>query len=821
MLVTPFLHRSPCPRLLGTAPVRPVGAVAAILAASAFVAALPSAAQTVRDDRPRLLLSNGTGFGTSVAEFRRRCTTDPGTAPGCQGSVADADAGLYPAIGHAAGYIVNDDAAQCGLAYDALLGIAAAEPGTPDAHSFISDHGRAMAQLAVTLDWCLPALDDAQRAWIIGRIVAYADWYVANGAPDVFHNDMFNVWSAVSLAGLTLHGTSADAQAAGYLASAAAQWNGVIFPALRYAGDWWHEGMVYVQPSLGSIAWHATAWSTATDEDVFAAQTELFEGYLRFHAYAMRPDGKYVYFGDTSDNKQTVELFSRWLVDMITDGTGSTLGQGLSLAIRARSRPGYDYAGANGWMQALFHDASRDAAAAPLESLPTAAHLSPGVQDVAVLRSGWGPADTYVWISCGDYLSAHQHDEAGGFQIFRRAILTGPSGAYDAFNSDHWQNYYSQHSVHANTLAIVQPGEVFPTLQSIADPAANVNDGGQRVLGLDLSGSTHQVPDLDAYLAKKDGGPLYETGTMETFTHAACYDYVACDVTAAYDSPGFATNGNTAKVSEVSRQFVFLPPDVLLVFDRVESTDLSYAKRFLLHVPGTLELGTPRYVVRNGGGVLLARTLLPAAPVVDVVDEFRVDGTPHPPTVSGAESGGTRLEISSPAESTRDYFLHVFRATEPADLTWPDAAITDSASQVQVVVSLGSRSATVVFRKGDELGGHFLSRDSATGDTCDEFLGWTPIPTDEGAESVADASGDVRDSSEPGPDGPADFSGSDADGSTHPDGTTGGGGDGGGCGCRVKENPTASVISLVAVLLAGCLAQRRRGRRGDDSVPPG
>ncbi|MBI5502485.1 MAG: MYXO-CTERM sorting domain-containing protein [Deltaproteobacteria bacterium] len=419
-------------------------------------------------------------------------------------------------------------------------------------------------------------------------------------------------------------------------------------------------------------------------------------------------------------------------------------------------------------------------------------------------------------------MSAHQHDEAGSFQIFRRAILTGPGGAYDAYNSDHWQNYYSQHSVHANTLAIVQPGGFFPTLQSLADPSANVNDGGQRVLGLDLSGSTHQVPDLDAYRAKKDGGPLYETGTMETFTHAACYDYVACDVTAAYDSPGFATNGNTAKVVEVSRQFVFLPPDVLLIFDRVESTDPSYRKRFLLHVPGTLELGTPRYVVRNGGGVLLARTLLPAAPAVDVIDGFRVDGEPHPPTAGGAESGGTRLEISPPAESARDYFLHVFRATEPADLTWPDAVVSDSASQVQVVVNLGSREATVVFRKGDELGGHFLSRDSATGEACDEFLGWTPIPTDEGAESMADAFDDVRDSSEPTVDAVTDVPGGDADGSSSPDGATVGGGDGGGgCGCRVGEDPTASVIAVAAVFLAGGFAQRRRRRRGDGSVFPG
>jgi MYXO-CTERM domain-containing protein len=768
-------------------------------------------AQTVRTDRPRLLLSNGAGFGTSAAEFRRRCTTDAAYSARCQGSITSADDGLYPAIAHAAGYVVNDDAAQCGLAYDAALAGAAAEPGTPDAHSFISDHGRTMLQLAVTLDWCWPALSSAQRDALIAKIAAYADWYVANGAPDVFHNDMFNVWNAVALAGLALSGSSADAQAAGYIAAAAAQWADVILPALRYAGDWWHEGMTYVQPSLGSVAWYATAWSTATDRNVFAADPALFEGYLRFHAYAVRPDWRYATFGDTSDNKQSIELFSRWLVDALTAGTGSTLGQALSMEIREHSRPWYDYAGADGWMQALFYDATRDGAATPLSELPTAARLSPDVQDIAVLRSGWGPDDTYVWISCGDYMSAHQHDEAGSFQIFRRALLTGPSGAYDAYNSDHWQNYYSQHSVHANTLAVVQPGEFFPTLQSLADAAANVNDGGQRVLGLDRSGSTHQVPDLAAYRAKKDGGPLYETGRVETFEHAACYDYVACDVTAAYDSPGFTTNGNSAKVNEVSRQFVFLPPDMLLVFDRVEATDPSYVKRFLLHVIGTADLGTDRYQITNGTAVLLARTLVPEAATVDAVDGFEVAGRPHAPASTGAESGGLRLEISPPIPAARDYFLHLFRATDVSDRAWPEVVVTDSASQVQAVITLGSRSYTIALRKGDRIGGHFTSRDSATGSGCDQFLGWTPIPTDEGGEPLLDGS-------EPPPDGGGDARPDSATdtpaGDTLDSGIDGGpsppGDDGGGCGCRTTNAPPLAPLGLALLALLGLGLVRRR-----------
>jgi MYXO-CTERM domain-containing protein len=568
--------------------------------------------------------------------------------------------------------------------------------------------------------------------------------------------------------------------------------------------------MVYVQPSLGSTVWYATAWSTATDDDVFATNADLFEGYLRFHAYALRPDWKYWYFGDTSDNKQSIELFSRWLVDMITNGIRSPLGQALSMEIRDHSRPWYDYSGADGWMQALSYDATRDATATPLSSLPTAEWLSRNVQDVAVFRSGWGPEDTSVWIVCGDYLSAHQHDESGSFQIFRRTILTGPTGSYDAYNSDHWQNYYSQHSVHANTLAVVQPGEFFPTLQSIADAAANVNDGGQRVLGLDRGGSTHQVPDLAAYRAKKDGGPFYETGSLEHFEHDGCHDYVACDVTAAYDSPGFTTNGNSAKVTEVTREFMFLPPDILLVFDRIEATDPSYDKRFLLHVMGLPEVGTDRYTFTNGAGRLQVQTLVPRVPVVDVVDRFEVEGVPHAPSATGAESGGMRLEISPAVEGARDYFLHLFRTTDASDTTWPTAEVTDSASQISVVVTVGTRTYSVGFRKEEEPGGHFTARDSASGATCDQYFGAGALPPPEdGGEVSPDGSEPPVDGGEPRPDAFEDVApdaDGDLDGGT--DGGTPGDDSGGGCGCRTTDVPASA--ALLAFLVFALLLLRRR-----------
>ncbi|HEY0132837.1 MAG TPA: hypothetical protein VGB85_02120, partial [Nannocystis sp.] len=641
----------------------------ALLLAFAVVAVpgLSASAAEVRVERPRLFLSDGSGPGITRDTYVARCTGDAAYMARCQGSLGGDDS-RFGAWAKAAKYVVTGDPTACAAAFTQAQAKAADNPGEKDAHSFISDNGTTMLSLAVTRDWCDAALAPAEIEWLEGRIVEYADWYLQNDPKDIFHDDMNNVFSAVALAGLALKHGAQDAKADMYLAAAEAKWKDIILPGLAHVGDWWHEGMTYVQPAVGTFAIYLMAWSTATDEDMYAyvesSAGDLANGYLRMHAQAIRPDWRYVYFGDTADPKQSIELHSRWLVDMLNVGPASAFGQGLSMAIRDHSQPYYDYAGAEGYLMTLLYDAGKEASAAPLSDQPRTAWLSQGANDIAVLRSGWGEDDTYLWISCGDYLGAHQHIEAGSFQLFRHTMLSGATGNYDAFDSDHWQNYYSQHSVHANTLGIHQPGELFPTLYTLNDPAANVNDGGQRVLRMNEVGSKFPSVSLASYNENKQSGTKYETGDLELIEESACHSYVACDVTAAYTSPGYETNTNTAKVNEVTRQFVFLPPDLVVIFDRVESTDPAYDKRFLLHALAEPELAGDRFTITNGEGRLLGRTVLPQGAVVTAVHDFAVDGKPHPPQQGTLESGGTRLEVSPAQESARDYFLHVLLATD-------------------------------------------------------------------------------------------------------------------------------------------------------------
>jgi len=771
---------------------------------------------SVRTDRPRMFLSNGTGFGTTVAQLKQRCA-DTTNYMGCAASLGTTGGGPES---YAAEYIVKSDATACATAASMLQsGIVlptGVSPTGGGAHTYTSNNSGQMFSLAVVRDWCDMALAASDAAWIETTAATIADWYVsyASSGLDVYHDDMPDVWSGIALAGLFLSGTSQDTKAQSYLSLAEAQWKNVILPAMAYEGDYWHEGMTYMQVSLGLTAWYALGWSTATDENIFdwtkTNAGDLFDGYIDFLAYTMRPDFTYAYFGDTSDNKQSIQLFSRYLVDLFTTGTASTLGQGLSLEIEKNTPAFYDYPGTDRWKLALLFDATKNASATPRSSLPTARWMSQGAQDVVTLRSGWGPDDAFVFMTCGDYFGAHQHLESGSFQIAREGILTGPTGYYDDYGTTHWYDYYSQHSVHANTIAVQQPGESFPNEQTDAcGSEPEVNEGGQRPVQRDKMCDSFPNPDLPTYLMHKSGPPYMETGDLTAFQTTPCFDYVGCNVTAAYSSAGHLADGNNAKVSEVSRQLVFLHPEIVVVFDRVESTDPSYEKRFLFQdsIPGdTPSVSGMSFDISNaGGGQLFARTLLPAGATIDTLTDFTVEGTSYPPTPAGNESGGARLEVVAPTGNLRDYFLHVFDAARDGGRA-PGATVEDDAGAATVSIDDGTSEYVVTFEKNGALGGHVRVTPADGGSaTCDLALGATHGPDG----GLADAATSPL-SGEGG--APASSSGgaAAADGG----GRGAAAGSRGGCGCSMPGNDQPLGALGAAGTMAFCALGARRRRRG-------
>ncbi len=796
----------------------------AALAAIALAAPGVANAANVRTDRPRLLFGNGTGLGTTVSEFLARCKgTDPVYAQRCKYMGGGAsNPGFMPAspsetAGMAAASLLYADPQRCINAASWLLANEPLDGPTDtngDAHTFIYQHAGDVVYMAIVRDWCDAALSGPDKTALELRVATFAEWFIGHYGTtgpstepaDVFHDDYANLERAIAWAGLVLSGTAQDAKAKTYLAHADKTWKTIILPAMAYAGNWWHEGFTYMTP--GPVAWYAAGWSTATDENIYdyvrTNANDLFNGYIDFFVYALRPDDNFVYFGDTTRTKQSTSLFIKPVADMMNYGTHSPLAQAFSKGVTQTTlaRNGYcdDVPCADGWLVPLLYDSSKDATATDRATLPTAKWLSKGVNDVAVMRSGWGKDDTYVWMSCGDYLGAHQHDEVGGFQIFRHSMLTGPTGGYDQFNTLQFDNYYSQHSVHANTLAIKMPNEAFPNSHTLTQgPSANVNEGGQRVLRRTVEKGVvgaYNATDLTTYLGYKTSGSFNETGDIKTFEHASCHDYVACDMTAAYDSSKVTTSDNIAKVKEVTRQLVFVRPEMVIVFDRVESLDPSFEKRFLLHASGQGVMPTVNgnmVTIDNGPGRLIGKSLLPAASKLNVVTDFNVEGMSYSPNWGGGppepEQGGNRVEVVPKAPALRDYFLHVFDATDPTkqDVN-ATAAETDAAATV--TITDGPNVYVVSFAKNGPMGGHIKVTGAAS---CDQDLGAKADPPP-GQDAGVDG----------GPDGGPDGGVPNAS----PAGDSG-------CGCTTAREDDRSRMAWLGLAVAGVLAMRRK-RSGCD-----
>ena len=89
---------------------------------------------------------------------------------------------------------------------------------------------------------------------------------------------------------------------------------------------------------------------------------------------------------------------------------------------------------------------------------------------------------------------------------------------------------------------------------------------------------------LDHLHEVRKAGPRLERAVITAFESVPrVFDYVAADITAAYNSTRWAEPGSVAKVSLVTRQFVYLrAEEAFAVYGRVETAGPSYTPKFLL-----------------------------------------------------------------------------------------------------------------------------------------------------------------------------------------------------------------------------------------------
>lgn len=258
-----------------------------------------------------------------------------------------------------------------------------------------------------------------------------------------------------------------------------------------------------------------------------------------------------------------------------------------------RKRSSNPYAGRGlAWYVALSYDPSARPATGYDHTMPELwlrAHLPQAMLfgrdslGVAFFRGNWGdPDELYASFKAGDLLAHHDHYDAGHFSIQRGGLLTGLTGVYNGNPyGGAYRLGYAVQSVASNCLLILAPGETSRGAQRSSKGAWDALSGGQRV----ISPTGFNAESVGHYKSMLERGPYLERADITAFeSMAGDYDFTAADLTSAYNSTRYAEPGSAAKVSLVTRQFLYLrKEEAFVVHDRVVTTNPSYLPKFLLH----------------------------------------------------------------------------------------------------------------------------------------------------------------------------------------------------------------------------------------------
>ena len=269
------------------------------------------------------------------------------------------------------------------------------------------------------------------------------------------------------------------------------------------------------------------------------------------------------------------------------------------------------------------------------------------------------------------YGANHEHKDAGSFQIYYKGILAMTSSCYEYFGRENYGSRldfgYNKQTISKNCLLIYNKDLPWPTTKW---DVKWLNSGGQRFRGDDNS----EKPTLEAWL---ESNASHQAKIMAHEIKAdengsPTFAYIEGDITNAYDA-------ETAKL--VTRATVTAAtadpahPMVFAVYDRLASSDPSFPKKFLLHMPEEPSVNGGVTVITNTkgdyNGKLVNTTLLPKEIKTEIIGgdgkRFFVNGenlAAEEKENYFNEIGWGRVEISPLHDNVSDTFLNVSYVTD-------------------------------------------------------------------------------------------------------------------------------------------------------------
>ncbi|MFT5249883.1 MAG: hypothetical protein ACI93P_001617 [bacterium] len=221
----------------------------------------------------------------------------------------------------------------------------------------------------------------------------------------------------------------------------------------------------------------------------------------------------------------------------------------------------------------------------PKDQLETSAYFSgPGI---VTMRSSWDKDATFGVFMAGEGIS-RRYEDANSFLISRKTEVIPHGGARIRFNEDNMNHFwYHIRSASKNTLKIIDPNESYDIL---TDGSIGPIYSGTKLVSTDnLGGQIFEtIPSskngcYNVYqrcnkgkTRNGDAFPLgiYETANIIKYEHKeGSYTYSVGDASAAYSK----------KVEYFEREFLFINPDIFVIFDRVKSINPSFKKIWTIH----------------------------------------------------------------------------------------------------------------------------------------------------------------------------------------------------------------------------------------------
>ena len=319
------------------------------------------------------------------------------------------------------------------------------------------------------------------------------------------------------------------------------------------------------------------------------------------------------------------------------------------------------------------------------------------------MRSDWSADAVFAHLTCGLTGQAEPADlDDTSFIIYHKGLLAidGIKPAAVAKNTAP----YSRQTLGHNTVTVLDPDETLRgnhcyqyTWRKNSFP---VNDGGQSWKGLGERNYAKTAAGLD-FPEVRGPSHMARLGWITGYQTSSLYDYTCMDGTKCYSGK---------KLRRFTRQFVFLKPNVFVVFDRVVSTKPEFRKRWHLHFANEPIIKDTLVHADHEGGRLYCETLLPVQATLRKVQGAKLeqaDGTyVIPEGWKNSPTDTWRLDVGPNKANAEDMFLHVLQAVDAGKPRTFTSRKIERDGMTGVEVTTVNRKFEVLFANQGAAGGH-------------------------------------------------------------------------------------------------------------------